>query len=332
MKKKKKTGEVRYAKYGYIFSLPFVIAFLIFQLYPILYTAFIGFTNMKGVITPDVHVLDNPFENFQQVLSSVSFQTALKNTFLIWIINFIPQIALALLLTAWFTDRRWKIKGQGIYKVLIYMPNIITAATIAILFKAFFDYPIGPVNDILQNVGILKQAHNFLLSKGVARGVVAFIQFWMWYGYTMLILISGVLGINPEIFDAAEVDGASRTQIFFRVTLPNIKTILLFTLVTSLIGGLNMFDIPRLFLLGGPDNATLTTSVYIYNQAFSGSYMYNRAAAASMIMFVIIMFFSSLLFLLLRDKDKDGYGADVSKQIKKQQKRDRKLSKKGGLA
>ena len=134
MKKKKKTGEVRYAKDGYIFSLPFVIAFLIFQLYPILYTAFRGFTNMKGVITPDVHVLDNPFENFQQVLSSVSFQTALKNTFLIWIINFIPQIALALLLTAWFTDRRWKIKGQGIYKVLIYMPNIITAATIAILF------------------------------------------------------------------------------------------------------------------------------------------------------------------------------------------------------
>ncbi len=332
MKKKKRTGEVRYAKYGYIFSLPFVIAFLIFQLYPILYTAFIGFTNMKGVIPPEVHVLDNPFENFQQVLSSSTFQTALKNTFFIWIINFIPQIALALLLTAWFTDRRWKIKGQGIYKVLIYMPNIITAATIAILFKAFFDYPTSPVNDILQNIGILKEAHNFLVSKGVAKGIVAFIQFWMWYGYTMLILISGVLGINPEIFDAAEVDGASRVQIFFKVTLPNIKTILLFTLVTSLIGGLNMFDIPKLFLLGGPDNATLTTSVYIYNQAFSGSYLYNRAAAASMIMFVIIMIFSSLLFLLLREKDADGYGADISKKIKKQQKRDRKLAKKGGLA
>ena len=267
--KKKKTGEVRYAKYGYIFSLPFVIAFLIFQLYPVLYTAFIGFTNLKGVVTPEVHILDNPFENFQQVLTSGSFKTALGNTFFIWICNFIPQLGLALLLTAWFTDRRWKIKGQGIYKVLIYMPNIITAATIAILFKAFFDYPTSPVNDILVSVGILEKANNFLINKGVARGIVAFIQFWMWYGYTMLILISGVLGINPEIFDAAEVDGASRSQVFFQITLPNIKTIMLFTLVTSLIGGLNMFDIPKLFLLGGPDNATLTTSVYIYNQAFS---------------------------------------------------------------
>ena len=329
--KKKKTGEVRYAKYGYIFSLPFVIAFLIFQLYPVLYTAFIGFTNLKGVVTPEVHILDNPFENFQQVLTSGSFKTALGNTFFIWICNFIPQLGLALLLTAWFTDRRWKIKGQGIYKVLIYMPNIITAATIAILFKAFFDYPTSPVNDILVSVGILEKANNFLINKGVARGIVAFIQFWMWYGYTMLILISGVLGINPEIFDAAEVDGASCSQVFFQITLPNIKTIMLFTLVTSLIGGLNMFDIPKLFLLGGPDNATLTTSVYIYNQAFSGSYLYNRAAAASMIMFVIIMFFSSILFFLLREKDADGYGTDF-KKIKKQQKAAKKAAGKGGVA
>ena len=80
MKKKKKAGTVRYAKYGYIFSLPFVIAFLIFQLYPILYTALIGFTDLKGVVTPEVHILANPFENFQQVLSSPSFQKALKNT------------------------------------------------------------------------------------------------------------------------------------------------------------------------------------------------------------------------------------------------------------
>ena len=211
------------------------------------------------------------------------------------------------------------------------MPNIITAATIAILFKAFFDYPTSPVNDILVSVGILEKANNFLINKGVARGIVAFIQFWMWYGYTMLILISGVLGINPEIFDAAEVDGASRSQVFFQITLPNIKTIMLFTLVTSLIGGLNMFDIPKLFLLGGPDNATLTTSVYIYNQAFSGSYLYNRAAAASMIMFVIIMFFSSILFFLLREKDADGYGTDF-KKIKKQQKAAKKAARKGGVA
>lgn len=119
----------------------------------------------------------------------------------------------------------------------------------------------------------------------------------------MIVLVSGILGISPEIFESAEVDGANRLQTFFYVTIPNIKTILLFTLVTSLIGGLNMFDIPKLFMLGGPDNATLTTSVFIYNQAFSGSYMYNRAAAASMIMFAIICVLSAVMFYILRDKD-----------------------------
>ena len=321
--KKKKSGEVRYAKYGYIFSLPFVIAYLLFQLYPICYTIFIGFTDLQGAAPKPVHILDNPFQNFQQVLSAPTFQGALKNTVLIWLVNFFPQILLALLLTAWFTDRRWKIKGQGLYKVLLYMPNIITAATIAILFNAMFAYPTSPVNDVLVSLGILSEPKNFLISKGITRGIVAFIQFWMWYGYTMLILISGVLGINPEIFDAAEVDGANKVQIFFKITIPNIKTILLFTLVTSLIGGLNMFDIPKLFNLGGPDNATTTTSVFIYNQAFSGSFMYNRAAAASMIMFIIIMICSAILFYLLREKEGDGHGKAEVKELKK--------AKKGGI-
>jgi multiple sugar transport system permease protein len=125
----------------------------------------------------------------------------------------------------------------------------------------------------------------------------------MWYGYTMLILISGVLGISPDIFEAADIDGASSFQQFFSITLPNIKTIMVYTLITSFIGGLNMFDIPQLFLQGGPDNATLTASVFIYNQAFKGTYMYARASAASMIMFVIIVIGSAILFHIMRDKD-----------------------------
>ena len=125
------------------------------------------------------------------------------------------------------------------------------------------------------------------------------------------------------------MDGANRVQTFFLVTIPNIRTILLFTLVTSLIGGLNMFDIPKLFMLGGPDNATLTTSVFIYNQAFSGSYMYNRAAAASMIMFTIICILSAIMFFLMRDKDEEK----LRKQIREQEKayrREQNALKKAG--
>ena len=222
---------------------------------------------------------------------------------MLWIVNFVPQIGLALLLTAWFTIRRLNIKVQGAFKVLLYMPNIITASTIAVLFSSLFGYPMGPINSLFQMLGWSDAPIYFLQSKATARGIVSFIQFWMWYGYTMIILISGVLGISPEIYEAAEIDGANDVQLFFQITIPNLKTILLYTLITSMIGGLNMYDIPKLFLLGGPDNATLTTSVFIYNQAFSGSYLYNRAAAASMIMFLIIAVFSGVIFLLMRDKD-----------------------------
>lgn len=316
-----KRKSVSYAKYGYLFSLPFVIAYLIFSLYPTVYTAIIGFTDLKGVSASSFHFLkENPFDNFRIILTSPTFQTAFRNTVVMWLLNFVPQILLALLLTAWFTDRRFKIPGVGLFKVLFYMPNIITAATVAILFYALFGYPMGPVNDLLMRFGILKEPFNFLIKKNIARGIVIFIQTWQWYGYTMIMLISGVLGISPEIFESAEIDGANGWQTFWKVTLPNIRTILLFTLVTSLIGGLNMFDIPQMFLVGGPDNATMTTNVFIYKLAFSGGYLYNRAGAASMIMFVIIVAVSLVMFYFFRDKD-EVKQKKIEKQVRREARR-----------
>ena len=318
--KQKKFG---YAKYGYLFSIPFMAAFLIFSLYPTVYTAVLGFTDCKGLGNVSFHILEDPLANFKTILKNETFLVSLKNTVRIWLMNFIPQIVLALILTAWFTNTRHKVKGQGFFKVIFYMPNIITAATIAILFNAFFGYPMGPVNDLMQRFGFIDSPVYFLQSKATARWIVAFIQFWMWYGYTMIVLISGVLGINPELYESAEIDGANGIQKFFYITIPNLNTILIFTMITSMIGGLNMFDIPKLFLLGGPDNATLTTSVFIYNQAFSGSYMYNRAAAASMFMFGIIAIASVFVFYLMRDK----YEAKEKKENKKRAKALKKAQK-----
>jgi multiple sugar transport system permease protein len=317
---------VSYAKYGYLFSLPFVLAFLVFSLYPVLYTAFIGFTDMKGILPKPVQILDDPFKNFKDLIfDNVSFRTSLSNTFIIWIANFVPQILLGLLLTAWFTSRRFKVRGQGTFKILLYMPNIITASTIAVLFNSLFAYPMGPVNSLLEMMGIIDSPVYFLQDKTTARGIVAFIQFWMWYGNTMIILIAGVMGINPTLFEAAAIDGASGFQTFMRVTLPSLKTILLYTLITSMVGGLQMFDIPQLFLYGGPDNATLTTSVFIYGQAFKGSYMYNSAAAASMIMFVIAAILAAILFYLMRDRD-----AGKFRKAQRKTKKANKAAAKGG--
>lgn len=295
---------VSYSKYGYFFSLPFILAFLVFSLYPTLYTAFIGFTDLRGVIPGPIHVLDDPLKNFKDLIfENVAFRKSLSNTALIWVLNFVPQIVLALLLTAWFTNQRLKVRGQGLFKVMLYMPNIITASTIAVLFSALFSYPMGPMNSLFEMMGWSDSPVYFLQDKSTARGIVAFIQFWMWYGNTMILLIAGVMGINPSLFESAAIDGANGFQTFFRITLPSLRTIMLFVFVTSLIGGLQMFDIPQLFLAGGPDNSTLTASVFIYAQAFKGSYMYNTAAAASMILFVFAAIVSGLLFYFMRDRD-----------------------------
>ena len=278
---KPKIKGVSYAKYGYLFSLPFILIFLTFMLYPTLFTAIIGFTDFKGVVATSFKFLEHPFDNFVSIFANKTFRASLVNTVVIWVMNFIPQIGLALLLTAWFTNRSRRIRGQGAFKVLFYLPNIITAATVAILYGVIFAYPVGPINDILQSLHLITKPFDFSTSPWAAKFVVAFIQFWQWYGYTTIILISGVLGINPELFEAAEIDGASPRQTFFQITLPCMRTILIFTLITSLIGGLNMFDIPKLYIWnGGPANATMT----------------------SMIMFVIIAVLSAFTFFLMKDR------------------------------
>jgi multiple sugar transport system permease protein len=125
----------------------------------------------------------------------------------------------------------------------------------------------------------------------------------MWYGVTMIILVAGIMGISPTLFEAAAIDGASNLKAFFYVTLPALRTIVLYVLVTSFVGGMQMFDIPRLFNNGQPMNSTLTTSLFIFQQAFEGAQRFNRAAAASLIMFFIICIFSAILFFVMRDKD-----------------------------
>ena len=321
---------VNYSKFGYLFAIPFFLTFLVFTLYPVAYTLVIGFTNHEGAIPPKLKFLKDPLANFKYLFKKRSsgaksyFLEALITTCRIWIVNFLPQLGLALLLSAWFTDNRVKVKGQGFYKVVFYLPNIITAATVAILYNTLFSYPKGPVNDLLMHLHIIKEPYYFLLNKRPTRMIVEFIQCWQWYGSTMITLIAAVIGINPEIFEAAEIDGASRWKKFWYITLPSVRPIMLFTLVTSLIGGLSMFDIPQLLASGGPDNATTTIAIYIYNTAFKKPYKYNRSAAASVILFLIVIVCSATLFFIMRDKD-----AAKMEKLKKQALKKAKLEKKG---
>ena len=304
--KPKKRKSISYDKYGYYFVAPFFITFLIFQLYPIFFTFRTSLTDAAGWSK----VLENSiigFDNFVKLFShnevSRLFWLSLTNTVKIWIVNFIPQIAMALLLASWFTDKQLHLRCQGAFKVLIFMPNIITAATIAMLFFSFFNYPIAPINTLMQQFGLLSSPIEFFRSTIASRLLIAFIQWWMWYGNTMIIMIAGILGINPVLFEAALVDGCTSRQVFWKITLPLIKPILLYNLVTSLVGGLTMFDIPHLMTQGNPNFTTNTVARFIYQQGFETPNNFNIASAASVVLFIIIVICSLILALLMRDRD-----------------------------
>jgi multiple sugar transport system permease protein len=271
-----------YAKYGYIFALPFIIIFLIFTLYPTVYTFVLAFTDAHGVGN-EIKFLDEPFGNFTKILTNKTFITCFKNTVKLWIMNFIPQITLAMLLTAWFTARRITVKGQGFFKVLFYMPNIITAATIAILFNALFGYPTGPVNEILTSLHIKPESFNFFVDKSASRLIVAFIQFWIWYGSTMIVLISGVLGISPDIYEAADIDGANKFQQIRHITIPSLIPMVTVMLLLS-VGNLMHSDTGLFYQVTRNIcqlyDATEVIDSYVLNSILnSGNFGYTAAAS-----------------------------------------------------
>jgi len=308
----KKQKTVEYGKYGVFFIVPFFIVFAIFQLYPLLYTFYcsLDYRAKNGRNEIQEFGLGN-FTNYVfGAMGGGEVWKALCITVVLWVLNFIPQILLSLLLAAWFTDVKYKLKGAGIFKVIMYLPNIITAATIAVLFYAMFSNN-GALTQIAKGMGLVGK--DGFLDKGWASLIIiAFIQFWMWYGNTMIVLCAGILGINPALYEAAMVDGATSRQTFFKITLPLLKPILQYTLVTSAIGGLQMFDIPLLFNDGGPvvNGVKSTTTVMMlikqYATIGNGYTNYGRAAAYSIVLFVVTMAVSLVFYKVTSEKPIDG--------------------------
>ena len=284
--KPKKNGSISYAKWGYIFIAPFFLIFAVFQLIPlgstIYYSFFEYYRSGLKVIGPTFVGLENYITLFATDLPKY-----FGNTLILWIIGFIPQIVVSLVLAAWFTDLRLKLKGQTFFKTVIYMPNLIMASAFAMLFFALFSDN-GPVNAALMSMGLIKAPITFLTSVWGNRGLVGLMNFLMWFGNTTIILMAAMMGISPSMFEAAQIDGATPNQTFWKITLPLIRPILVYTLVTSLIGGLQMFDVPQILTNGKGDPVRSSMTVVMYLNNFIGtSKNYGRAGAVSAIMFVI---------------------------------------------
>lgn len=284
-------------KYGYYFIAPFFIVFAIFNLYPTLYTIFLSFQDISGFELEGNFV---GLQNFINLFNNDVFIQSVKNTAILWTVNFIPQIVLSMVLAYWFTNNRLKLKGQGFFKSIFYFPNIMTAASVAVIFYTLFSYPRGPINQILLGTGVLEAPFDFFRSEFFTRGLVSFIQFWMWYGQTTLVLIAGILSIDQSLYEAAMIDGATSWQSFTKITLPLIRPITLYVMITSLIGGLQMFDIPLLLTNGGPNGSVETMMTYLYKQAFQGGRNVSIASAASVVLLIITLIASLIVLMYFR--------------------------------
>ncbi len=333
--------SISYAKYGYLFILPFFLVYFFFQLYPLINTFIVSFHGNGPGVEDFVG-----FDNYKTLLFgggrresviSKSFYSSFKNTIILWFGNFIPQIALSLSLAVWFTEANLKIPGKGFFKVVMYLPNVITAASVAVLFLQLCgqsETNPGALNILLSKMGIVEQNSTsglydtipFVEGVWQSRGVVMFIQTWMWFGNTMIMLMSGIQGINPSLFEAASIDGASSGQVFRKITLPLLTPIMAYTLVTSMIGGLQMFDIPYLYHKGTAQNEDIRTIAVLIYEYFHAQLDENKmgyAGAASVLLFFVTLILGCISFYLTRDKDeiaKKKQRKKIAKQLKQESK------------
>ena len=303
-----KHKSISYAKWGYLFIAPFFITYAIFKLYPLFLTIynsffenyrsglkqvgpnFVGLANYIKLFTPDAN----------GIIDIIKYT---GNTVVLWLGGAIPQIVIALLLAIFFTSYRLNIKGQQFFKTVIYMPNLIMASAFSMLFYTLFSN-VGPVNQLLMQMGIAEKPIDFFAIKITVRSLICLMNFLLWFGNTTILLMAGIMGIDQNMFEAANIDGASATQTFFKVTLPLLTPILVYTVITALIGGLQMFDVPQVLTNGmGTPNRTSTTLIMFLNNYLKTSKNYGMAGAISVIIFIITGLLSILVYRSLTQKD-----------------------------
>ena len=318
MRSVRKKGSVNKDYWGYIFISPFIIVFLGFALYPIFNTFWMSLTD-ASLMNPGMRGDFIGLENFRSLLTHNMFHRAISNTWLLWLGNFIPQMLFALVLAVMFTSTTFRLRGTGFFKAIFYLPNLLMPATVAALFSSLLAFH-GPLNQFLVGVlGIMPEARDWLAFPTYARGTVMFLQTWLWFGQTAIVLVAGMTSISPTYYESAMIDGAGQFKMFTRITLPLLKPVLLFVLVTSMVGGMQMFDIPMLLSgnLGAPDHSVLTINMFMNNRRAFPAAMIGSAAAVSVVLFFMSSFIALILFRIFRESSDEKAARKAKKAERK---------------
>ncbi|MFA6755879.1 MAG: sugar ABC transporter permease [Bacilli bacterium] len=309
--------NVSYDKWGYIFIIPFFVIFIIFQLIPLFQTIYYSFFDYRRVLLEQVGPTWNNFANYVNLLTGETFWKYMGNTLILWILGAIPQFVFALLFAVWFTDKRLNLKFQGFFKGVVYMPNLIMATAFAYLFFMLLDSN-GPITMLVHSMGWMV---NFRQDAWMVRIVIALINVLMWTGNTCILLMSGIMGIDESIFESARLDGSGSMRTFVSVTMPLLMPIFVYVFVTSMIGGIQLFDAAQIYTqtTGGPQLTSNTIMMWLYAM-ISTSRNYGLSGALSVILFVITGILSVVVFKTLIP----SYSA-AKQEKKSQQKRNRWL-------
>jgi len=294
----------RSSVWAYIFCAPFIIGYFLFSLFPIMYSFFISFFDWNGVG-------DKLFVGVKNYITIFTrdplFYKSLTNTLLIMLMSTPVEIILGMLLAVVLFNMK---KGKSFFQTANFLPYITTPVAIGFIFAYLFDWNNGYVNLVLIKIGILHEGIYWLQEPATARMVVALMIIWKYLGYFMTIYLAGMTSIPEEIYEAAKVDGANPFKTFIKITLPLLKNITAFLLVTSVIGGLQMFDEPSLLYswgersyVGGPDNSVLTVVWKFYNDAFKSDSMLGYGSAISFSLFAIIIVFSFISYRISAGKE-----------------------------
>lgn len=297
MKIKRKNREINYKlnRKAWLFVIPSIFLIVTFVFYPMV-QAFI--TSLQGGMGNNLTFVG--LDNYKRLLTDSTFRKALFNTVLYLIIQVPIMIILALVISAMLNDKR--LKGRGFFRTAIFLPCVTSLVAYSIVFKSLFATD-GFVNAFLMNINLISEPISWITHPIWAKVLIIIAITWRWTGYNMVFYLAGMQSIDDSIYEAADIDGASAFVKFKTITLPLLKPIILFTTINSTIGTLQLFDEVVNITNGGPANATVTISQYIYNLLFKYSPNFGYAAAVSYVILFLIVILSFIQLKAGGDKN-----------------------------
>lgn len=278
----------------WVFLAPFLIVFITFMAYPTIYSIVISFTKYRGG-----EYTWAGLANFKFVLTDPVFLKAIQNTFILLIIQVPIQTFLSLVIANFLNVERLKLKG--LFRMVTFMPILIDTVSYSIVFLLFFsNNPGGVANTLLGFLGV--EALQWANVSWLAKIVIITAVTWRWTGYNAIIILSGLQGIGADLYEAASIDGATKIEQFFKITLPSVKPVLLFSVILSVNGILQLFTESNLITKGGPVNSTLTMVQYLYNSGFV-AFNYGVASAGAYVLAIMIGILTFIQMKVTKEED-----------------------------